>query len=88
MSDYKTPMDLTPCAPHLIAVHFADESYTPTPRQQKSLCDEMWRRWANHKILVEALQDAETALRWYKEGDQVAQARKIDELLSEIEAAK
>lgn len=39
----------------------------------------------HHAELVEALREAEQALRWYRPEDQVAYARRIDELLSKLE---
>ena len=49
---------------------------------------EIQRRVNAYPRLVAALQNAEQALRWYNDTDQVGMARQIDELLSELEASQ
>lgn len=51
-----TLVNLTPCAAHLIAVHYSDPDYKASVHEQEKLCDELWRRYSYHNRLREALE--------------------------------
>jgi hypothetical protein len=63
----KKPVDLSPCAPHLIAVYFADREHTPSAVQQRELCDEIWERYSIHDRMVMALRELVSVVRIHSE---------------------